>query len=279
MSHASKLRAEITAVWETLKIAVAPLRIHVDSAKVVQGVQKGREGCISSGRDGVDLWKEVWDRMGDIGEGIEAVRVPAHSTWWGVICGRTTARDKGSNDLADQGAKRALKEALWLSPTAVVNTYIARAAAWATWVANYPTKWANDETTEDGQGNREQAREGGEAEGSRNTMGHEIWDVGELWVYSECAQQSGNSDARRVLKSSPCGGCASGRALAHVTDKKNSLWNKNSLSTQRLQLQGARLVKRSCSPERTVDAKKGEMEGTCAKMVKQSVQELGAEVI
>ena len=91
--------------------------------------------------------------------------------------------------------------------------------------------------------------------------------------------EHGNSDARKALKSCPCGGCASGRALAHVTDKKQILWKTNSLSTQCLQLQRARLVQRSCSREHTVDAKKGEMEGTCAKRVKQSVQELGAEVI
>ena len=40
-AHASILRAELTAVPETLKIAVAPICIHVDNVTVVRGFRKG----------------------------------------------------------------------------------------------------------------------------------------------------------------------------------------------------------------------------------------------
>ena len=142
--HASILRAELQAVLETLKMAVAPICIHVDNAIVVKGFKKGRKWCTASRRDGADVWRDIWECMDDIGEGVRVVKVAAHTSWWDVLWGKISARDRGGNDIADKEAKKALKEALRCSPTAVYNAYWARAVGWATWIAVYSAKWIAD---------------------------------------------------------------------------------------------------------------------------------------
>jgi hypothetical protein len=67
--HTCIFRAELTAVLEVLRIAIPPLRIHVDNAQVVQGFRKGREWCVSSKSFAADLWREVWEVYDDIGGG------------------------------------------------------------------------------------------------------------------------------------------------------------------------------------------------------------------
>ena len=57
--HASILRAELKAVLEALKVATAPVCIHVDNAAVVRGFKEGPEWCTSSERDGADIWRDI----------------------------------------------------------------------------------------------------------------------------------------------------------------------------------------------------------------------------
>ena len=278
--HASILRAELRAVLETLKIAVAPLCIHVDNAAVVQGFEEGPAWGCESVRDGADLWRDIWECMRDVGEGVRVVKVKAHTSWWDVLFGRISARDRGGNDIADKEAKKALKEALRQSPTAMVNAYIARAVGWAAWIAEYASEWISDTgVEEDEEGN---GRVGGDNEApketQRTTMGHEIWDMGGMWVCRRCGRQSLGKDERRALKSSPCQGSAGGRALAHATGNKNFLWNRHSLSTEGLQVQGAKVVQRSCIPGHMIDTGRlGEMEGTYAEKLRRSVRGFGGD--
>ena len=268
--HASILRAELRAVLETLKIAVVPICIHVDNATVVKGFEEGKEWCTSSGREGADLWRDIWECMKDVGVGVKVVKVAAHTTWWDVLWGKISARNRGGNDLADKEAKRALKEALRSSPTAGYNASWARAIGWAKWIAWYAAGWVVD-TVQDEAGEGRVA--GGREETQRTTMGHELWEMGDLWVCRRCGRQSEQRDARRALKSSPCGGCAGGRAIAHATGNRNYVWNRHALSTAGLLEQGARLVQRSGIPDSMIDGEKiGELEGSYAEKVKHSVR-------
>ena len=272
--HASILRAELKAVLEVLKIASAPVRIHVDNATVVKGFKEGKVWCTQSRRDGADIWRDIWMRMRDIGEGVEVVKVRAHTTWWDVIWGRITAKDQGGNDVADREAKRALKEALRLSPTAAVRAGIARAISWARWIAAYASGWVKD--TEELERRRTGRRMGEVAGGVglRTTLGHEIWDIKGNWVCRRCGRQSENEDVSRALKSSPCGGCAGGRAVAHATGNRNYIWNKHALTSACLQQQGARLVRRSNIPKAMIDSEKlGEMVGEYAERAKRAMSE------
>ena len=274
--HASILRAELTAVLETLKIATAPVCIHVDNSTVVRGFEEGREWCVSAGRDGADLWREVWDQMKEVGEGVRVVKVRAHTTWWDVIFGRISARDQGGNDVADKEAKRALKEALRRSPTASVNASIARAIGWAKWIASYAGGWIKD-TSVDPVGEEESARRGASEEGTtareRTTLGHEVWDMKGTWLCRRCGRQSANEDEGRALKSSPCAGSAGGRAVAHATGNVNYIWNMHALATTGLLQQGARLIRRSNIPAEMVDAARcAEMEGEYAETLRRDLR-------
>ena len=120
-------------------------------------------------------------------------------------------------------------------------------------------------------------RVGGGREGAqRTTLGHENWEFGDLWVCRRCGRQSVQRDARRALKSSPCGGCAGGRAVAHATGNSNYVWNRHVLSTAGLREQGAKLVQRSSIPESLIDRNKiGELEGSYADKVMRCVREWG----
>ncbi len=50
--YPSVFRAELTAVLNVLRVALPPLRIHVDNAEVVKGFQQGEAWCPAPGRDG-----------------------------------------------------------------------------------------------------------------------------------------------------------------------------------------------------------------------------------
>ena len=91
--QASIFRAELKAVLEVLRIAVPPLRVHVDNAQVVQGFREGRQWCVSGKSCAADLWREVWDVYGDIEGGVEVVKVKAHTTWWEALAGQISARN------------------------------------------------------------------------------------------------------------------------------------------------------------------------------------------
>ena len=104
--NACIFRAELKAVLAVLRVALPPLRIHVDNAQVVQGFQKGRGWCVSSKSFGADVWRTVWDVYDDKGGGVEIRKVKAHCSWWDVLGDRISARNRAGNHLADQEAKR-----------------------------------------------------------------------------------------------------------------------------------------------------------------------------
>ncbi len=67
--YPSILRAELAAVLNVLRVALPPVTIHVDNAEVVKGFAEGQTWCCEAGRDGGELWREVWRRMDDLGGG------------------------------------------------------------------------------------------------------------------------------------------------------------------------------------------------------------------
>ena len=190
--QANIFRAELSAVLAVLQMALPPLRIHVDNAQVVQGFRMGRPWCVRSRSYGADLWREVWDKYEDVGGGIEVVKVKAHTSWWEVLAGRISARDRAGNDLADKEAKKALKEAIKSSPIAAFNGHLARAVEWAKWMLRYAESWKDDTTVGQEQAdelerhNEEEAGGGGKG---RATMTHEKWEVGGEVACRRCGRR------------------------------------------------------------------------------------------
>ena len=82
--NVSSFRAELQALYEVLKIAVPPVRIHTDNQDVVDGVSRGRKWCTRASTVGADLWRCIFDKLEELrdeGE-VVVVKVKAHIGWW-----------------------------------------------------------------------------------------------------------------------------------------------------------------------------------------------------
>ncbi len=90
----SIIRAELRAVLEALRIAMPPLRLHVDNAEVVQGWNGTKEWCTDPSRDGADLWRAIWHLREEIGEGVQVLKVKAHTEEEEVAAGRISDRNR-----------------------------------------------------------------------------------------------------------------------------------------------------------------------------------------
>ena len=249
--HASILRAELTAVLEVLRIAVPPVKIHVDNQCVVDGFERGVRWCTHSNRDAADIWIQVWRKMEDIGEGVTVTKVKAHSTWWEVLSGVITARNRGGNALADSEAKKALKEALRESPIAEGNAYVVRAVAWAKWIAQYSKNWVED-TSANGDGRAEEEQSELTMH-SRTTMSHELWDEGGKLLCRRCGRNAISDKGKQVLKVDACNGSAAGRALSRTTGNINHVWQRFRLAVCSLKKKGARFLRPSFVPSAFID--------------------------
>ena len=194
--QASIYRAELTAVLETLRVAVPPLTIHVDNAAVVQGIQDGKQATTRAGREAADLWRQVWHLMDEIGDGVRVSKVKAHTSWWDVWDGKITLRDRGGNEAADAAAKAMLNEALLEAPIRNFSVQAARAMLWAKWIVKYASDWLDDaDPMDDVPAVPAERRERGESES--NKLEHQVWEDGNLSMCSRCGRQEQLRAGRR----------------------------------------------------------------------------------
>ncbi len=186
--YPSVLRAELTAVLNVLRVAMPPLRIYVDNAEVVKGFQQGEQWCVAPERDGGDLWREVWVRMGELEGEVEVVKVKAHTEEEEVGEGVITERDRFGNLHADAEAKRGARLAESLAPVGAARGELVKALRWLGWTRRFAAVWQPDAREEQEEGERA----GGAVEsqsGPRKGAGlrHLVWerggrrDVQEMW--------------------------------------------------------------------------------------------------
>ncbi len=253
--HPTILRAELTALRETLRMAAAPLIIYVDNKQVVDGFARGRDYCTASTTDAADIWREVWCLVEDIGPGVEVRKVKAHTTWWDVVAGRIDPFLRWGNDLADKAAKEALRAAVAEAPHYSYNAQLARAFLWAGWVAEYAANWVDDTTH-----SHEQAEGAVEGAGmrvhqrrARGTMPHEVWRTATRTLCRRCAREQPNAREGGGFLLEPCRGSAAGRALAAARGDRNQLWFRHFYSVADMMRRGASLVARSVVPLSLVD--------------------------
>ena len=74
-------RAELVGVREALVHCLPPIRLHVDRADVLKGVARGRAWCVHSNRPHADVWRQIWDKLADIGmgeDGAQVCKIKAH---------------------------------------------------------------------------------------------------------------------------------------------------------------------------------------------------------
>ncbi len=253
--HPTILRAELTALRETLRMAAAPLTIYVDNKQVVDGFARGKAYCTASATDAADIWREVWCLAEDIGPGIEVRKVRAHTTWWDVVAGRIDPFLRWGNDLADRAAKEALRAAVAEAPHHSYNAQLARAFLWAGWVAEYAASWMDDTTHSQEQAEGAVAEDGmrGHQRRVRGTMPHEVWRTATRTLCRRCAREQANTRQDGGFQLEPCRGSAAGRALAAARGDKNQLWFRHYYSVADMMRRGASLVARSAVPLSLVD--------------------------
>ncbi len=217
--YPSILRAELSAVLNVLRVALPPLVIHVDNAEVVRGFAQGHGWCTAPGRDGGDLWREVWTRMEDLGGGVRVTKVKAHTSEDDVDDGIITVRDRYGNLQADAEAKRGARLAESLAPVGVAKGELLKAIRWTGWVRRFAAGWKADvEEGDDGGDERGKGRSEEELRPGRVPTGlrHLVWERGLEWTCRRCGRTANTDQKRRVMISSRCLGSAVGRMLART---------------------------------------------------------------
>ncbi len=213
--YPSILRAELTAVLNVLRVAMPPVRIHVDNAEVVRGFAEGPRWCTAAGRDGGELWREVWERMRDIEGGVSVIKVKAHTDEDAVAEGIITERNRFGNLHADREAKRGARLAESLSPTGLARSELVKALRWTGWVRRFAATWSPDigDEEEGGEGAPGVETAGGGRGPTAAGLRHLIWERGLEWRCRRCGREAATAQKRRSLQSSRCLGSAVGRML------------------------------------------------------------------
>ena len=215
----SILRAELRAVLEALRMALPPLVIHTDNAEVVNGYFMGEEWACDAGREGADLWRQVWHKLNDIGGGVEIRKVKAHTTEDDVLEGLIDLKHHKGNAAADALAVHARKVAEARAPTASFRETCVRTCQWYRWCRRVIAHWVDDTKAED-------REEGGVGHVRRSVQGilgrktaavrHRLWMTGGGSVMCQRCGLTRPLEALVQFRRQVCAGCPSGRLLARV---------------------------------------------------------------
>ena len=128
-------RADLCVVLEAVRLAVPPLTVHTDTGLVVLGWGRGKGWCCSSRRDGADLWRLFWQRIGDIGqEGISIVKVSSRQTFEHVQLGIISQTDWCGIGMADAWAKAGCAQTTASALVAHFHSRWTLAIAWFRWI-------------------------------------------------------------------------------------------------------------------------------------------------
>ena len=100
---------EIEAGTMVLRHGLPPVCIISDSKEFVDGVNKGKEWCISGDAAYAETWVDFWEAVDDFVPYYEVRWVPSHTTEADVQAGLISARDRQGNRLADDAAREAAK--------------------------------------------------------------------------------------------------------------------------------------------------------------------------
>ncbi len=214
----SVVRSELRAVLEALRLAVVPLCIHVDNREVVDGFKLGEQWCTQPGRDGADLWRSIWAKMRDIGDGVDVVKVKAHTDLSDIDDGVITARDRVGNFLADAAARKGARLAELASPTGPARAELAKAIRWHNWSRRLAAVWVDDTG---GRGDAEGAvprvrEERATRKGKGGGLRHLLWEKAGDLTCRRCGREARTALKLKDLQSSRCLGSAAGRLLARA---------------------------------------------------------------
>ena len=107
------------------------------------GNDNGPVWCCAAGRDGADLWKSIWQILGELSE-TSVVKAKAHLTFSQVIDGTISCGNWVGNGIADKWAKAGCDEAGRSAPCARVQREWITAVAWYRWLIRMSSDWKCD---------------------------------------------------------------------------------------------------------------------------------------
>ncbi len=254
----SVVRSELRAVLEALRLAAPPLRLHIDNKEVVDGFTNGRSWCTEPGRDGADLWRQIWDKWDDIGIGIENLKVKAHTDEYAVDEGLISARDRLGNMLADREAREGAKLSEMLSPTSAARGELAKAVRWHSWSRRLAAIWADDigqETEEDKECKGMREVDTGIGRRAASGLRHMLWKRADMLACRRCDRKADTPQKVRDLRSSRCLGSAAGRLVAKTCGDAGALSRMCAISRGDLLQRGWKAVSAEDTDSRPPDAR------------------------
>ena len=213
----SVLRAELKAIEEALRRAVAPVVIYTDSSVAVDAFRKGRAFACSSKADGADIWYRIWGILRDFGD-FDLRKVKAHTTAQDVAEGLISPTHQAGNAAADYFAVSARKSAEKQSPIRTYDLHYARARAWYRVVLTSIADWKADllGDVEDEEVERGITESLPDPPCSLATRKHTIWALNDQWVCRACGQHSSGDLNPRLLAKKVCKGAMYARMLGSL---------------------------------------------------------------
>ena len=188
-------------------------------------------------------------------------KVKAHTTWIQVLTRVITRKNHVGNGWADQATKEAQSAAERLSPTQGVTAQMRRAVLWLKWAAKYTAEWTKDIDADEEDKDRrrkERRRDGGGQEEGRlhGSLGHEVWQKGEMAVCRRCEATWQAGSEGKGSYGQQCKGSAAGRAAERATGNINYRWGCFAKTSVSMVESGARLIAASAPPQCMVDEAK-----------------------
>ena len=248
--HVSSFRAELTALYEVLRIAAGPITIYCDNEQVVKGVSRGEKSCTAARTDAADIWRKIWPLLKVMGEEVKLEWIPGHSTWLHVLERKLSPMQHVGNTMADKAAKEARAWAEGSAPNKGYGVHATRAQKWYRWVIDFISAWPYEEYKkkkgEDGKG------EGGRTSGIQCAgvnVKHEIWTRNSALTCRRCARVFGKGELQVGHKYETCKGTAVGRALALLTGNANHLWAQYAIPAMDMIKQGSSVIRAPKVPE------------------------------
>ena len=251
------VRAELKAVEEAVRRAVAPLTIYTDSAAVVRAFRKGKAYACRATNDGADIWRRIWATLQDFGD-FEILKVKAHTTAEDSAEGLIDPLLQAGNAAADHFAVAARRIAAQRAPCDSFDTHYARARAWYKHILAEIGEWRidvfGDAEEELGDTVAQEEQQDHEEEEGETTGGdagsvrrHILWTCKGHLHCSSCGLSFGPAANPAAIARRKCRGPLQQRVFSSL-GMRQALEVRHAYSTEEMHAAGAELWRGGASP-------------------------------
>ncbi len=130
-SPSPRSTAPSSGLYLRLSVSLFPLSPSASTTlRSCTALPLGEDWCTRAGGEVAGMWREVWHRWRDIGDGVVIHKGRARTSLLEIVRGRITQADREGNAAADKAAKEALAAAKAEAPADNYNSQLARAISW-----------------------------------------------------------------------------------------------------------------------------------------------------